>query len=736
MSAILSEAVVFHQRGELDRAVPIYRQILARDPHHADALHLLGVVALQRGQVAQAIELIEKAIARDPSVAAFHANLAEAYRAAGQLERAISCCQLALRLQPVYPSLSNNFGTILMQVNRPAEAAEQYRLAVTHQPNFALAHNNLGNAYRVLGDIEQAIAHFRRAVELDPQMGFAHGNLGQMQLECNRLQEARHHCREAVRLQPHSAPARNNLGNVYRKLGELTEAKACYTEALRLAPTMGIVVNNIGEVLHEEGSLDEAQRWLTQALELDPNSARFHTSLANLLMERLDLTTAETHLRAALRNDPRYQDARILLGKLFADQGRLDAARAEFTTVLQSNPTHPGVNCQLGDVLLELNQHDQALACYRAALRGNPRHVPALALLATHLGKDLPAEDADLIQRLAADPELLEASRSQALFALANLCDARGEYDNAAQYVQRANAIELKVRQNSGDGYNADAHRHFVDRLLNVFTPAYFERVRGFGVDSERPIFIVGLPRSGTTLLEQVLASHSRVFGAGELRLARESFEALGRTQAGMNEPLAFDRFEGIDADTVKRLARVHLDKLQTLNDTAAHVTDKMPDNYLYLGLLATLFPRARFVHCRRDPRDVAVSCWITQFRSIPWTNDPGQIASRFAQYRRVMAHWQRVLPVPVLDVDYEQLVEDFETTARRLLAFCGLDWEPACLEFHNSRRPVRTASITQVRQPLYRRSVARWKNYEATLQPLFAQVSGVEQPEQMQTTG
>lgn len=736
MAAILSEAIACHQRGELDRAVFIYRQILAHDPHHADALHLLGGAALQRGEVAQAIELIEKAIARDPSVAAFHANLAEAYRAAGQLERAVSCCQLGLRLQPVYPSLSNNFGTILMQLNRPAEAAEQYRRAVTHQPGYAVAHNNLGNAYRVLGDVEQAIAHFRRAVELDPHMGFAHGNLGQMLLECNRLHEARHHCREAVRLQPHSAPARNNLGNVYRKLGELTEAKACYTEALRLAPTMGVVVSNIGEILHEEGNLDEAQRWLTHALELDPNSARFHTSLANLLMERLDLTTAEAHLRTALQNDPRYQDARILLGKLFADQGRLDDARAEFTAVLQTNPTHPGVNCELGDVLLEMNQRDEALACYRAALRGNPQHVPALALLATQLGKELPAEDADLLQRLAVDPELPEASRSQALFALANLCDAQGEYDSAAEYVQRANAIELKVRQDSGEGYNADAHRHFVDRLLTVFTPAYFERVRGFGVDSERPIFIVGLPRSGTTLLEQVLASHSRVFGAGELRLARESFEALGRTETGMREALAFDRVEGIDAETVKRLARVHLNKLQTLNDTAARVTDKMPDNYLYLGLLATLFPRARFLHCRRDPRDVAVSCWITQFRSIPWANDPGQIASRFAQYRRVMEHWQRVLPVPVLDVDYEQLVEDFEATARRLLAFCGLDWEPACLHFHNSRRPVRTASITQVRQPLYRRSVARWKHYETTLQPLFAQVSGVEQPEQLQTTG
>jgi tetratricopeptide (TPR) repeat protein len=732
----LAEAIARHQQGHLHDAERLYRNILSHEPDEPDALHLLGVVSLQFGQVAQAIELIEKAIARYPSVAAFHANLAEAYRAAGQLERAAACCQLALRLQPAYPTLSNNFGTLLMHLHRPAEAAEQFRLAVTHQPDYALAHNNLGNAYRVLGDLERSIAHFRRAVELDPLMGFAHGNLGQMLVECNQLQEAEFHCREAVRLQPQLAPARNNLGNLYRKLNDLTQAKACYAEALRLAPNMGVVINNMGEVLHEEGKLDDAERWLHQALELEPNSARFHTSLARLLLDRLDLITAESHLRSALHFDPQHQDARILRGKLCARQGRLDESRAEFSAVLQSNPTHPSVNCQLGNVLMELNQRDEALACFRAALRGNPRHMPALAQLASYLGKDLPAEEEKLLQELVADPGLPEAPRSIVLFALAHVFDARSEYDRAAEYLERANAIDLKVRRERGDAYNPDAHSHFVDRLMNVFTPAFFERVRGFGLDSERPIFIVGLPRSGTTLLEQVLASHSRVFGAGELRLAREGFEALGRTEAGTNETLAFDRLEGIDAGTVRRLAQSHLDKLQTLNDTAARVTDKMPDNYLYLGLLAVLFPRARFIHCRRDMRDVATSCWITQFQAIPWANDPGQIASRFVQYRRVMAHWRRVLPVKVLDVDYEQLVEDFEATARQIVAFCGLDWEAGCLEFHNSRRPVHTASITQVRQPLYRRSVARWKNYETTLRPLFAQVGAAAESESVRTLG
>jgi len=249
-------------------------------------------------------------------------------------------------------------------------------------------------------------------------------------------------------------------------------------------------------------------------------------------------------------------------------------------------------------------------------------------------------------------------------------------------------------------------------------TPAFFEQVRGFGLESERPVFIVGLPRSGTTQTEQILASHSQVFGAGELRLGRDDFEALA-PQADV----ALRALAGLDQATARRIGEQHLKRLNELNADRSRVVDKMPDNYLYLGLLAALFPRARFIHCRRDLRDVAVSCWMTNFRHIRWANDPDHIAARFDEYLRTMEHWRRVLPVSVLEIDYEETVADLEGVARRLVAWCGLDWEPACLYFHEGNRPVRTASVTQVRQPIYQRSVARWKNYERSLEPLLARL-------------
>jgi hypothetical protein len=289
--------------------------------------------------------------------------------------------------------------------------------------------------------------------------------------------------------------------------------------------------------------------------------------------------------------------------------------------------------------------------------------------------------------------------------------------------LERANAIEFALRKERGLSYSPKVHARFVDRVRDIFTPNFFERVRGFGLDSERPVFIVGLPRSGTSLLEQVLASHSRVHGAGEQFLSREGFEKLGGGADGVAENRALDRLQTIDADTVRGLAADHLAKLEAINRGADRVIDKMPENYQYVGFLSLLFPKARFLHCRRDLRDVAVSCWITQFRQIPWANDLQHIGSRFVQYQRIMEHWRRVLPGVLLDVDYEDMVDDLETVARRVVAFCGLEWEPACLAFHRTARPVRTASVTQVRQPIYRHSVARWRHYEKALHPLFARL-------------
>jgi tetratricopeptide (TPR) repeat protein len=719
----LNTALGYHRDGLLDQAARAYQTLLGRSPDHADALHLLGVVALQRGHPAGAVEYIGRAIALNPSVAAYQANRAEAYRALGQHERAVECCRLALRLRPHFPEAANNLGLAWLDLGRTDEAIAQFREAIRLRSDFAMAHNNLGNALLLRGDKAQALDQFRRALQYDPDLVEAHSNLGQLLLELYRRPEALVHCREAVRLRPDFPEARNNLGNVLRELGRLEEAKACYAEALRLNENLPITYNNMGQALQEEGRLDEALAWYQRALERGPNSARIQSNVASLLEELGQHDEAIARYKLALRLEPDHAEAHSGLGWIRHEQGRYSEAMTLYRRALELRPDLAGGYCNLGTLLEELGDFPEAERCLREALRLDPGHSDALAQLATLLRGKLPEADQAATSRLAADPDLSATKRTGLHYGLALVLDAKGAYDRAAEHLRHANALRLADWRKRGKGeYDPADHERFVAGLIATCTPEFFERVVGFGVETERPIFIVGLPRSGTTLTEQILANHSQVFGAGELALACEAFESLPRRMG--RDASALECLGRLDRETARLLAERHLDRLRELHSQAPRVADKMPDNYLHLGLLAALFPKARFIHCRRDLRDVAVSCWMTHFRQIRWACDLGHIASRLWAYQRLMEHWRRVLPVPVLEADYEETVGDLEGVARRLVAWCGLEWEPACLEFHKSDRPVRTASVAQVRQPLYTRSVARWKHYEPALGDLFAQLA------------
>jgi tetratricopeptide (TPR) repeat protein len=721
----LANAIALHQAGQLESAAQLYHEILARENENADALHLLGVLHHQQGEHGRAVEEIGRSVALRPNVAAFHCNLAEAYRAQGQFDRAVGCCRIALRLKPDYPEALCNLGLALQGSKRHADAVAQYRLALEIRPEFASAHSNLGVALRELGQLDEALEHFHRAVELSPDFAAARTNLGQALVDLGRAEEALPHCREAVRLQPNVAAMHHNLGNVLRNLDQLVEARSTYLEALRLDPNLAKSHAHLGLILQQEGQLGDAVPWLKQAVELEPANSELWEHLAELHAEREEDAEALVCWQRAAALGPDRATARNGLGGAFQHEGRHAEAEAEYRAALRLQPDLAETRLRLGGLHEELGDLAEAEAAYRDALRLQPGYALPHARLATMLRGQLPKADADALEERLADPKLGTGVRARLLFALAHVLDARGEYVRAAECLRQANATSLEDASRRKRHYAPAEHEQFVDRVIAEFGREFFARLAGGGLATRRPVFVVGLPRSATTLVEQVLASHGRVFAAGELRYARQTFEAIPATTGQSGLPL--DCVAHLDPPAVMRLAQGHEGRLRALAG-AERIVDKMPDNYLYLGLLAAMFPEATFVHCRRDLRDVAVSCWMTDFGRIPWANDPVHIATRFHQYWRVMEHWRAVLPAPIHEVRYEDAVADMEGTARRLVAACGLEWDPACLEFYRTRRPIRTASLTQVRQPVYRQSVARWRNYEHDLADLFAALPCPEQ--------
>ena len=419
--------------------------------------------------------------------------------------------------------------------------------------------------------------------------------------------------------------------------------------------------------------------------------------------------------------EPDRAGAHIALGWALQEEGRLTEAGAHYETAIRLQPEYGAAYLNLGGLAEEQGNLGAAEKAFRKALELQPAFALPHARLATLMRGKLSDEDLAALEARLADDKLEPGVRARLLFALSHAADGRGDYARAAECLREANELSVVSNEKRRD-YAAAEHEKFVDGLLRDFDRGLFERLAGAGSPSRRPVFVFGLPRSGTTLIEQVLASHSQIYGAGELRAARRSFEAIPTLLGRAIAPR--DCISLLDRPLIDRLAALHLERLAAIDGGQdARIVDKMPDNYMYLGLLSLLFPNAVFIHSRRDLRDVAVSCWMTDFRSIRWANDRAHIASRFHQYVRLMKHWNEVLPSPIHEVNYEETVTDLESVARRLVAACGLAWEPACLEFHRTERPVRTASVMQVRQPVYQKSVARWKNYEPALGELFAKL-------------
>jgi tetratricopeptide (TPR) repeat protein len=723
----VAEAFEYQQAGRYADAAYCYDALLTHEPENAEALHLFGVMHHQCGHHARAIELIRRALVLRHDAPAYHANLAEAHRALGQHDEAAECCRAALRLQPHYPEAANNLGLALQGLGKHAEAADQFRAALDIKPGFAMAQNNLGILFRDQGNLDEAFKAFEAAVALDPDLGMARANLGQMLIDRGQAEQALEHLVQAARLQPDLAAAHNNLGNAYLALERWPEAQAAYVAALNRSPELVRAHANLGLALQRQGRLPAALTCFRKAVELAPEDADVVKLLADAALVDDDLAAALPCLErfAALR--PELPEGHNFLGRAWQEQGRYEEAAACYRRVLELQPTYLDAFLNQGILHEELGAMSEAEAAFRHAHSRWPQAPGPLAHLATLLRGKLPDGDLEALQERLADPGLLEGPRGGLLFGLAQVLDARGEYALAAACLTQANALALELRRKEGSTYDPSEHALFVDRLIEGFTPDLFRRLAGAGSDTRQPIFVFGMPRSGTTVVEQVLASHSRVHGAGELRLVRQTFEGIPAV-VGRQEGL-LPCLNALTADTVGHLGERHLAAWHALQERThpgpcpERLVDKMPDNYLYLGLIALLFPRATLIHVCRDARDVAVSCWMTNFRSIRWANAQDHLAGRIQQHRRLMAHWHTVLPVPVHVVMYERLVDNFETEARGLLSACGLDWEPACARFHETTRPVRTASVTQVRQPLYRKSLARWKHYEPVLADLFGQL-------------
>ena len=438
-------------------------------------------------------------------------------------------------------------------------------------------------------------------------------------------------------------------------------------------------------------------------MELKPDYAEAHNNLGNALKDAGEIGGSGRLLPPGPGTEAGLCRGAQQPGHGLKDQGKLDEALACYRRALELKPDFAEAHGNLGSALEEMGDLQGAEDSFRAALRHDPRFAFAHYKLAELLGGKLPEQDL-AAQRCSSrsasgeERELTDAQRLLLHFGLAQVLDARGEYAEAAEHLARGNALQLSEWRKRGQEYDPQEHESFVARMIAVCTPDFFAagpRLWAWKANSRCSSWGCRGPARRSSSRSWPATPRSSARG-------RSNWPATPWPRSADKVPTPSRALRRLDRETARRLASRHLERLRALHPAALRIVDKMPDNYLYLGLLASLFPRAKFIHCRRDLRNVAVSCWMTHFQELRWANDQQHIASRFHEYQRMMEHWRKVLPVPLLEVDYEETVADLEGVARRLVAWCGLEWEPGCLEFHRAKRPVRTASTVQVRQPVF----------------------------------
>jgi tetratricopeptide (TPR) repeat protein len=589
-----------------------------------------------------------------------------------------------------------------------AEAEGLCHQVLARQPRDALALHLLGVVAGRTGRPALGIKLLREVVGLEPESVDALNDLGQLLTEDRQILEAISVLETAVRLNPDSFAARNNLGQAYLAEGRTGEAIACFERALALAPELATAHYNLGTALQTQARNAEAAASYRRAIALAPNFAEAHARLGNVLRDDGDRAASLACFRRAAEAQPEATLGLVSLATVLSEERQEAAAEDCLRRAIAGDPRSSEAHSRLGDLLGRLGRFDEAIACFERAIDLDPRRTVAYFGLVSC--KQIREADRPLIARMTAlldHDALTRQDRANLHFALGKAFDDLAEYEAAIRHFDEANRIEAERLGMIGRTVDAEQYAAGVAAMIATLTPDYFARHAACGSESELPVLIVGMPRSGTTLVEQILSSHPEVGAGDELTFWSDKAAALVEAGPGALTPPA-----------ARELAAEYLALLCGIAPAARRVTDKLPQNYTHLGLVHLVFPRARIIHCRRNPIDTCLSIYFTYFSLMQdYAFDRRGIVFFYEQYLHLMAHWRHILPPDrFMEVDYEALVADRERQTRRMIDFCGLDWDETCLRAESNQRAVTTASMWQARQPIYQTSVERWRRYEPWL--------------------
>jgi tetratricopeptide (TPR) repeat protein len=639
-------------------------------------------------------------------------ELAMQHLHADQPEKAAEICRARLLTSPRDVHLLTLQGVALLDARKPSEAIEVLQRAVELAPRFARARENLGHALMLLNRLDEAHDQLKQAIELDPQSVSAHQKLGHVLAGIGRGDEADRVFEQGFELDP--LRARLAVAGEHLREERYEACEALCKELLREHPTNVNAMRMLARVAGQLEHWRHAEKLLRRTLELAPEFHDARIDLARVLKNLDRIDEAIDCTATAVAEMPRNPYALYMHASMLSLGNQSEAALLFYRRAIQAREHHPAAWVGMGHLLKTLGRTDEGIEAYHKAIGQMPDFGEvywSLANLKTYRFSDEQVRDMEL--RLD-NPELQEDDRVHFLFTLGKSWEDRQDWQRAFEYYDQA--CETQRMRISWDPVEAAVIN---DRICEVFSSDFLRERQGLGCHSATtPIFIVGLPRSGSTLVEQILASHSQVEGTAELPDIAKLTASISRRFGDLNYPEAVVR---LLPDDWRQLGETYLERTQRFREGKPYFTDKMPNNFPSIGFIASILPNARIIDARRHPLDSCFGSLKQHFaHGQTWSYDLQEIGEYYLEYRRLMRHWAEVLPGKVLELRYEDMVSDQEQQTRRLLEFCGLPWEDQCLRFYETDRAVRTASSEQVRQPIYSSSIHHWRNFRDQLAPLI----------------
>ena len=668
----INQLINLYNQGQLGAVVEQAQALTEQYPEAFVVWNLLGAASAQTGKLAQAINALQRVIAIKPDSADAYNNMGNALQDLGELEEAIASYEKALSLKPDYVEACYNKGITLQGQGKLGEAIASYEKALSLKPDHIEVYNNIGNALQDQGKLYEAIASYEKALSLKPDYAEAHNNMGVALKDQGKFDEAIAPLQKALSLKPDYAEAHNNMGVALQSLGKLEEAIASYEKALSLKPDYVDAYYNKGNALQNQSKFEEAIACYNKALSLKPDYAEAHDNMGATFHKLGELEEAIAYYQKALSLKPDYAEAHNNMGVALKDQGKLEEAILSYSKALLLKPDYAGALRNLSS-LIKYKHDDPQVAVVR-----------------------------ELIQR----SDLIEDDRCHLYFTYAKMNEDLGNLDVAFENYVAGGKLRQKLLSYDfkQDKRNFDQIKNTAPKLKKLAVNELIEAA------PRTPIFILGMLRSGTTLVEQIISNHSQVHGAGEL-----PFLGLFGSSLSLGNQM-------INSDNILQIRNAYLGELVKVSSGAPFVTDKMPHNFQNIALISKALPEAKVIHVKRDP---AATCWSNfkhyfSAKGIGYSYDLKDTVGFFKLYQDLMDFWDQQYSDQIYHLDYDTLTVDQDFETRKLIEYLELGWEDACLYPQDNKRSVRTASQQQVRQKVYTGSSQAWRKFEPFLNGIF----------------